>query len=60
MTIRGRGESAKFVFTMLGVFIMMTIMIGVGLVIAHLRGVAPAATEGLITTPTVAQALMHC
>ena len=59
MTIRGRGESAKFVFTMLGVFIMMTIMIGVGLVIAHLRGVAPAATEGLITTPTVAQALMH-
>jgi hypothetical protein len=59
MTIRGRGESSKFVFTMLSVFVMLTIMIAVGLVIANLKGVPAAATEGVITTPTIAQALMH-
>src|SRR4030066_1206904 len=34
LTIRGRGEAARVVFTMLGVFIMMTLLMLVGLVIA--------------------------
>jgi hypothetical protein len=59
LTIRGRGESSKVVFTMLSVFVMMTIMIAVGLVIANLKGVPAAAAEAVTTTPTIAQALMH-
>src|SRR5512132_2881484 len=39
LTIRGRGESSRVVFTMLGVFILLTITMGIGLVIAHLKGV---------------------
>jgi hypothetical protein len=59
LTIRGRGESSKIVFTMLSVFVMMTIMIGVGLVIANMKGVPAAAAETRAKTPTIAQALMH-
>ena len=59
LTIRGRGESSKIVFTMLSVFVMMTILIGVGLVIANLKGVPAAAAETITQTPTIAQALMH-
>src|SRR5512134_2075545 len=39
LTIRGRGESARVVFALLGIFIMMTITLFVGLVIANARGV---------------------
>jgi hypothetical protein len=59
LTIRGRGESSKIVFTMLAVFVMMTIMIGIGLVIANVKGIPPAAAETIAATPTIAQALMH-
>src|SRR5512141_1011702 len=40
LTIRGRGESARVVFTMLGVFAFMTITMAIGLFIAKARGVA--------------------
>ena len=40
LTIRGRGESAQVVFVLLGVFVLLTIALVVGLVIAHVRGVA--------------------
>src|SRR5512147_413673 len=40
LTIRGRGESARVVFTMLGVFVMMTIVMAIGLFIAKGNGVA--------------------
>jgi hypothetical protein len=59
MTIRGRGESSRIVFTLLAVFVMMTIMIAIGLVIANLRGVPAAPTLAVTTVPTIAQALMH-
>ena len=59
MTIRGRGELAKFVFVMLGVFVSLTVMIAVGLVIANLRGVPAAAAQAVTSTPTLGQALMH-
>ena len=39
LTIRGRGESARTVFTMLGIFIALTVTMVIGLVMAHLRGV---------------------
>ncbi|MEI2624316.1 MAG: hypothetical protein V9G23_10790 [Giesbergeria sp.] len=35
LTIRGRGESSRVVFTMLGVFLFLTLTMGIGLVIAH-------------------------
>ena len=41
LTIRGRGESAKVVFTLLGIFVMMTVVMAVGLMLANGRGVAP-------------------
>lgn len=58
LTIRGRGESASVVFTLLGVFVFMTITMAIGLVIAHVRGVAPAPAETL-KTATMGQALYH-
>src|SRR5574342_1266175 len=41
LTIRGRGESARVVFTMLGVFVIMTIVMAIGLFIAKGKGVTP-------------------
>jgi hypothetical protein len=41
LTIRGRGESARTVFTMLGIFIALTVAMVIGLFIAVSRG-APA------------------
>ncbi len=43
LTIRGRGESARVVFTMLGIFVLMTLIMAAGLIIAKMRGV-PAVT----------------
>src|SRR5512137_879398 len=39
ITIRGRGESAQIGFTMLGIFILLTIAMAVGLFTAHFKGV---------------------
>lgn len=59
LTIRGRGESARVVFTLLGVFIMLTIIMAIGLFIAKYRGVAAAAYTEQVTTPTILQAMYH-
>jgi hypothetical protein len=59
LTIRGRGESSRVVFTLLGIFIMLTITMAVGLVIASTRGVPAVAYTETVQTPTLAQALMH-
>src|SRR5512138_1500700 len=59
LTIRGRGDSASVVFTMLGVFVLLTITMGIGLFVAHVKGV-PA--EPLTDTPlhaTLGQAILH-
>ena len=42
LTIRGRGESARVVFTMLAIFVLLTIVMAIGLFIAKAKGV-PAA-----------------
>lgn len=59
LTIRGRGESAQIVFTLLGVFLMLTAAMGVGLFIAHLKGVPPVVFNETISTVSFGQALLH-
>jgi hypothetical protein len=59
LTIRGRGESSRVVFTMLGVFIMMTLVMVVGLVIASTKGVAPAPSLETTQPVSIGQALYH-
>jgi hypothetical protein len=58
VTIRGRGESSTVVFTMLGIFAGLTVLMAIGLLIAHFSGVPPAPA----TTPlpaTLGQAILH-
>ena len=59
LTIQGRGESAKITFTMLGVFVMMTLVMAFGLIYANVNGVPAQPVTEMITKPTLAQALMH-
>ncbi len=59
LTIRGRGESARIVFTLLGIFLFMTLTMGIGLLMAHLKGVPPVEAVEPIKTATLAQALFH-
>jgi hypothetical protein len=60
LTIRGRGESARIVFMMLGVFLLLTIVLFVGLLVAHFKGVAAtAAVDPIIHTTSIWQALYH-
>jgi hypothetical protein len=59
LTIRGRGESARVVFTMLGIFILLTIVMAVGLFIAKARGVASLPYTPPTVTPSIWQALYH-
>jgi hypothetical protein len=58
ITIRGRGESARVTFTLLGVFAMMTIIMAIGLFVAHFRGVPAAPTE-ITHQVSIGTALMH-
>jgi hypothetical protein len=59
VTIRGRGESSTFVFTLLGIFVMLTVTMAIGLVVAHFRGVPPVPPSEVPKSATLAQALMH-
>jgi hypothetical protein len=58
LTIRGRGESAKVGFTLLSVFILLTITMTVGLIIANPLEVASPQVEPTETV-TISQALYH-
>lgn len=59
LTIRGRGESSRVVFTMLGVFLLLTVTMGIGLLIAHWKGIAPEPAEATTATVSLGQAFMH-
>jgi hypothetical protein len=59
LTIRGRGESAQIVFTMLGVFLMMTVVMAIGLFIAKGRGVPAVSYTDPVAATTLGQALYH-
>src|SRR5512143_2715395 len=45
LTIRGRGESSRIVFTMLAVFLMLTVTLTIGLFNAHFSGVPALPAE---------------
>jgi hypothetical protein len=59
LTIRGRGESARIVFIMLGVFVLMTIIMAIGLFIARGKGIPPVVFVEPETTPSLWQAFYH-
>lgn len=59
LTIRGRGESARVVFTMLGIFILMTITMAIGLFIAKGHGITPLPYQQSQPTPSIWEAMYH-
>jgi hypothetical protein len=59
LTIRGRGESSRVVFTMLGVFLTMTLLMLVGLVIASTKGVPPVPSVETAQPVSLGRALYH-
>src|SRR5512139_207155 len=59
LTIRGRGESARITFTLLGIFVMLTIIMAIGLLIAHAKGVPPLPDVEELKPATIQQALYH-
>jgi hypothetical protein len=60
LTIRGRGESARIVFAMLSVFILLTIVMVGGLIYANVSGVpAVDVAEETVKNVSLGQALYH-
>ena len=59
LTIRGRGESARVVFTMLGIFIMLSIIMAIGLFIAKGKGYPALPYTAPTTTPSIGSAMYH-
>lgn len=59
LTIRGRGESARVVFTMLAIFLLLTAVMTFGLFQAHFQGVAPLPPSGEIKPASLWQAMYH-
>jgi amino acid transporter len=59
LTIRGRGESARIVFILLGIFIMMTLVMVGGLIYANVNGVKAVEVEETIKQVSFGQALFH-
>ena len=59
LTIRGRGESAQVVFTMLGIFGMLTVTLAIGLLIAHWKGVPAELVSEAPKAASLGQAIYH-
>lgn len=59
LTIRGRGESARTVFIMLGIFLMLTVAMVVGLLVANARGVAAIVSTAQPQSASLASAILH-
>ena len=59
LTIRGRGESSQVVFTMLGVFVLMTIVMAIGLFLAKARGVPAVVYVEQYKSASLWQAAYH-
>ena len=59
LTIRGRGESARVTFTMLGIFLMLSIVMMIGLFIAKGNGTAALPYTQTQPTPTIWMAMYH-
>ena len=59
LTIRGRGESSRVVFVLLGVFLLMTVVMAIGLIIAKAKGVAPAPYTEPVLGASIWEAAYH-
>jgi len=59
LTIRGRGESGRITFTMLGIFLMLTVVMAVGLFLAKGNGVAALPYTQTQPTPSIWMAAYH-
>jgi hypothetical protein len=59
LTIRGRGESAQIVGLLLGVFVLLTVTLAVGLFTALARQVPPVPYTEPVHATTMGQALYH-
>lgn len=59
LTIRGRGESSRTVFTLLGIFISLTITMVIGLLIAHFKGIPAVVATDAPLHATLGQAILH-
>src|SRR5574339_182277 len=59
LTIRGRGESSRVVFLLLVIFALLTVTMGIGLLIAHWKGVPAIPLEEAPRAVSFGTALMH-
>jgi hypothetical protein len=60
LTIRGRGESARIVFMMLGVFVLLSVVLFIGLLVASFKGFPAVATvQPIIHPSSIWKALYH-
>ncbi len=59
ITIRGRGESAQVVFTGLGIFVLLTITMVIGLLVAKGNNIAPLHGETTSEVTSIGSALFH-
>ena len=59
LTIRGRGESAQVVYMLLVIFVLLTIAMGIGLLIAHLKGIPAIPLKEAPKAVSLGTALMH-
>lgn len=59
LTIRGRGESAWVVFTGLGIFVLLTLVMTIGLIYAKFTNVPPVVYPEQIAHASIGQALYH-
>ena len=59
LTIRGRGESGRITFTMLGIFLMLTVVMAIGLFLAKGNGVQALPYVQTEKTPSLWMAAYH-
>ncbi len=59
LTIRGRGESARIVFILLAVFIMLSVVMAIGLISAHVSGVPAVTSSDAPQAASISQAFYH-
>jgi hypothetical protein len=59
LTIRGRGESARVTFTMLGVFVLLSIVMMIGLFIAKSHGITAFPYTQTKASPSIWMAAYH-
>jgi hypothetical protein len=59
LTIRGRGESARVVGTLLGIFVLLSLTMAVGLVAGYVRGLPAVSSAGPVEVVSLGGALRH-